>query len=90
MRVNVYGEELTDKVEVIKKTVDQRLFIGVRFYLKSHPDLHHSESDNDESAVTFWVPWTKQRGNNFDRLAGILETAVDLLNEHTNRTQGAI
>jgi len=90
MRLNVYGEELTDKVEVIKKTVDQRLFVGIRFYLKSHPDLHHSDSDNDESAVTFWVPWTKEKGNDFDKLADILQKGVNLLEEHSTRTQGAI
>ena len=90
MRVNIYGEELTNKIEVVKKTVDQRLFVGIRIYLKSHPDLHHSDSDNDESAVTFWVPWIKEKGNDFDLLANIFEDAYSLLNEHETRTQGAI
>lgn len=90
MRVNIYGEELTEKVEVVKKTVDQRLFVAIRFYLKSHPDLHHSVDDNDESAVTFWVPWTRETGNQFDKLVNILSEAVDLLEEHSTRTLGAI
>lgn len=81
MRVNIYGEEITQKVEIVKKTVDQRLFLGVRFYLKSHPDLHHSESDNDESAVTFWAPWTKQEGNNTKLLENIFDNASYLLSE---------
>lgn len=75
MRINIYGEELTDKVELIKKSVDQKLFYGIRFYLKSHPDLHHSENDNDESAVTFWVPWTKKDGNNLKKLYEIFASA---------------
>jgi len=90
MRVNVYGEELTEDVEIVKKTVDQKLFVAVRFYLKSHPDLHHSVDDNDESAVTIWVPWTKEKGNDFDKLVNILCNAADLLNDHKARTIGAI
>lgn len=80
MRVNIYGEELTERTEIVKKTVDQKLFYGVRFYLKSHPDLHHSESDNDESAVTFWIPWTKEKGNDFDLVQRILLDASDAVN----------
>lgn len=79
MRVNVYGEELTNKIEIIKKPVDQKLFLGVRLYLKSHSDLHHSESDNDESAITIWVPWTKEKGNDTQFLSRILEQMADAI-----------
>jgi hypothetical protein len=79
MRVNVYGEELVNKVELIKKSVDQRLFCGVRIYLSSSPKLHHSEGDNDESGITFWTRWTKTEGNHYEELAKILETAAHLL-----------
>jgi len=72
MRVNVYAEELTERIEIVKKAVNQELFYGVRLYLKSHPDLHHSDSDNDESAITLWVPWTKEKGNDFNYLLNIL------------------
>lgn len=34
MRVNVYAEELTDRVEIISKTIDGQEFTGVRFYLE--------------------------------------------------------
>ncbi len=84
MRVNIYGEELTNKIDIVKKAVDQRLFIAVRLYFKSHQDLHHSDSDNDESAVTFWTPWTKQHGNDIERLAMILENASRLLRTQIN------
>jgi hypothetical protein len=81
MRVNIYGEELTDKVELIKKAVDQKTFYGLRLYLKSHPDLHHSVSDNDESAVTLWLPYTKVDGHDFTLVANILESVVSALEE---------
>ena len=56
MRVNVYAEEITEEYEVIQKTADTgATFIGVRFYLESADKLHHSKSDDDRSAVTFWV-----------------------------------
>lgn len=59
MRVNVYAEEMTHRVELVQKGD----FTGVRFYLElpvtvgkeqvSGPFLHH-ENDDDSSAVTFW------------------------------------
>jgi hypothetical protein len=56
MRINIYSEELTDRVEQVEKTVDGTVFYGVRFYLKSPPDLHSTPEDDDTSAVTFWAP----------------------------------
>ena len=68
MRVNVYAEEMTDRIEVISKTIDGREFTGIRFYTelpatKTHADgtveqvkgpfVHHP-GDDDSSAVTFW------------------------------------
>lgn len=65
MRVNVYAEEMTDKVELIEKNG----FTGIRFWLElpvTHydaeddvtrqmqgPFMHHPD-DNDSAAVTFW------------------------------------
>ena len=34
MRVNVYAEEITDRIEIISKTIDGETFTGVRFYLE--------------------------------------------------------
>lgn len=79
MRINVYGEELTNKITLEHKAVNQKSFFGVRFYLKSHPDLHHSVGDNDESAVTIWVPWNKKNGNEFQQLLNIFIQAEELL-----------
>ena len=34
MRVNVYAEEITDRIELVTKTTDEGTFTGVRFYLE--------------------------------------------------------
>jgi hypothetical protein len=69
MRVNIYSEELTERVEIISKTVDGQEFTGVRFYLElpvTVPTGHgnglivhkgpflHKPGDDDSAAVTFW------------------------------------
>lgn len=33
MRVNIYAEELTDRLEIISKEIEGRKFTGLRFYL---------------------------------------------------------
>jgi hypothetical protein len=33
MRVNVYAEEMTDRIEIIEKEIDGRKFTALRFYL---------------------------------------------------------
>lgn len=75
MRINVYAEELTDEVEVITKTAEGKFgtqtFYGVRLYLKSAPELHADTEDDDRTAITFWVPWTKAGGNDFAALQDI-------------------
>jgi hypothetical protein len=34
MRVNVYAEEMTDRIEVIGKVIDGQTFTGLRIYLE--------------------------------------------------------
>lgn len=57
MRINVYAEELTRECTYITKEVDGKRFYGIRLFLKSPHSLHHTEKDDDRSAITFWVPW---------------------------------
>ncbi|SRR5258708_21798947 len=33
MRVNIYAEEMTDRIEIIEKVIDGNLFEACRFYL---------------------------------------------------------
>jgi len=88
MRVNIYAEEITDRVEFVTKTINGRDFVGVRFYLYlpvtvadskvGGPDqvqgpFMHGEGDDDSSAVTFWGK---------RRLKEALKHAVKMLETH--------
>jgi hypothetical protein len=92
MRVNVYAEEITDRCELVKAEVKETgaTFYGLRFYLKTHPDmLPPRHPDDDSSGVTFWV---KSRAGGFqpgdqDRLATLFEKAVALLRSIEPATQ---
>ncbi len=82
MRVNVYAEELTDRVEIVTKEIEGHTYTGVRFHLElpatvngqqyQGPFLHHP-GDDDSSAVTFWGK---------KQLRALLANAVRLLEEH--------
>jgi len=68
MRINVYAEELTSEVEIVtRKIEDGREFFAVRLYLKSPKELPLTSTDDNRSAITFWVPWYKDRSGNFHR-----------------------
>jgi hypothetical protein len=63
MRVNIYAEELTDRVEVVSKEIEGRTYNAVRFYLELPATVDgtqyagpfiHRPGDDDSSAVTFW------------------------------------
>lgn len=70
MRVNVYAEEMTDRIEIITKETDDGEFTGLRFYLELPVTLAsdgsgcdreqvsgpfiHKDGDDDSAAVTFW------------------------------------
>jgi hypothetical protein len=85
MRVNVYAEEMTDRVEIISKTIDGHTFTGLRFYLElpaTTPDgkqvsgpFIHRPGDDDSSAVTFW-------GKQDLRI--VLRKALEALDAHYN------
>lgn len=87
MRVNVYSEEMTNRIQIISKEIDGQTFTGLRFYLElpvtqydslgeatqiSGPFMHHRD-DDDSSAVTFWG---KQD------LRGMLRRALEMLDAH--------
>jgi len=70
VRVNVYAEEMTDRIEIIGKEIDGHTFTGLRFYLElpvtfptqpaDQEPRHlrgpfiHRPGDDDSAAVTFW------------------------------------
>lgn len=87
MRVNVYAEEMTERVEIVLKSTEAGDFTGLRFYLElpvTIPNGHggylvhkgafiHKPGDDDSAAVTFW-------GKRDFR--DVLRKALALLDEH--------
>lgn len=85
MRVNVYAEEMTDRVEIISKKIDGQEFTGVRFYLylpvstsadgnsSVRGPFIHRAGDDDSSAITFWGK---------RELRGTLAKALNLLDAY--------
>jgi hypothetical protein len=87
MRVNVYAEEMTDRVEIIEKQIDGTVFTGCRFYLELPATVGgqqhqgpfiHRPGDDDSSAVTFWGKRD---------LRAMLRKALELLDEHYERVR---
>ena len=83
MRVNVYGEELTDRIELVEKSVDEGgevyTFYGIRIWLKfPNQDwwIHRKVNgilDDDSSAVTIWATNKNKLSVLLQRMAGVLE-----------------
>lgn len=79
MRINIYSQELTDEVQVEEKRSNTGLiYTAVRFMLHSSPMLHHPPKDDDRSAVTFWLPKSKERR---EALARSFEEAAQRVRE---------
>lgn len=88
MRVNIYAEEMTDRIEIIEKEIDGNKFEAIRFYMYL-PVTHNGENiqgpfmhragDDDSAAVTFW-----SRG----KLRQTLQKAIDVLDEHHAKKRG--
>ncbi len=87
MRVNVYAEEMTNRIEIVFKKIDGQQFTGLRFYLElpvttadgqlSGPFIHRP-GDDDSAAVTFWGKRD---------LRQVLKKALALLDEHYGTPQ---
>lgn len=84
MRVNVYAEEMTDRIEIISKKIEGHDFTGLRIYLELPATIDgrqyqgpfmHRPGDDDSSAVTFW-------GKRDLRM--VLRKALEMLDEHYN------
>ena len=83
MRVNIYAEEITDRIEIVGKEIGGQSFTGCRFYLYlpvtgENGDQHqgpflHRPNDDDSSAVTFW---------GVRDLRPVLRQALEMLDEH--------
>ena len=62
MTTNVYSQELTTEVNLIhKKSNTGLVYSAVQLMLHSSDKLHHPPQDDDRSAVTIWLPKSKER-----------------------------
>lgn len=90
MRINIYAEELTDRVEVVTKAPPNHPdteFAGVRLYLKSPDELHADPDDDDTSAITIWVPWTRRGGHRPNEVIDLLISMAAALSEHFGESE---
>jgi hypothetical protein len=84
MRINVYSQELTDEVVAIEKVSNTGLtYSAVQLILHSSARLHHPPMDDDRSAVTFWLPRTAERREQF---AQALESMAYLVRKAPSET----
>jgi len=93
MRVNVYAEEMTNRLEIISKEADGHTFTGLRFYLELPATIQegphkgenvqgpfiHRPGDDDSAAVTFWGKRDLRR---------VLLKALAALDEHYGYPRG--
>jgi hypothetical protein len=62
MRINVYSQELTSETNTVeKKSGTGLVYSAVQIMLHSSPFLRASPTDDDRSAVTFWLPKSQYR-----------------------------
>lgn len=84
MRINVYSQELTSEVKTIEKESNTGLvYSAVQLMLHSSSMLHHPPSDDDRSAVTFWLPKSRERREEF---AAALEKMADAVRSARGET----
>ena len=86
MRVNIYAEEMTDRVEIVEKTIDGVTFTGLRFYMELPATVDgrqyqgpfmHRPGDDDSAGVTFWGK---------SDMRGLLRKSLKVLDEHYTST----
>jgi hypothetical protein len=95
MRVNVYAEEMTDRIEIIAKEIDGHEFTGLRFYLELPVTLNPKAVETGKSAPKNQAgPFYHRQGDDDTAaitfwgkrdLRDVLRRALDLLDDHYNR-----
>lgn len=86
MRINVYSQELTSEDSTVEKESNTGIvYPGVRLMLQSASTLHHSQDDDDRSAITFWLPGNPERrellARTFERMARRVRTCKTFFEE---------
>lgn len=83
MRINVYHHEVEfmagrgGNIEV--KSAEGVDWYGVRFYTEA--PIEHQPGDDDSSAITIWVPWTRRGGHDLSGLRKIAQELMDCCDE---------
>lgn len=84
MRINVYSQELTNEVIHTEKESNTGLvYHAAQLILHSTERLHHPPMDDDRSAVTFWLPKSRERR---EELARTLEQMAALVHQAPSET----
>jgi hypothetical protein len=89
MRLNVYSQELITEgpakaVERIEKTADTGIvYSAIRLFLISPKELHHTDDDDDRSALTFWLPKSRLRRDYIARCFRYMADLIDGAPEET-------
>lgn len=97
MRVNVYAEEMTDRVQIISKEIDGHAFTGLRFYLElpctipAPPGEGLVSVPGEESTINVSGPFMHRPGDDDSAavtfwgkqdLCVVLRKALAMLDEH--------
>jgi len=82
MRVNIYGDELTERVESEVRTPKDTAvpYTGIQFFTGRH--YNHSLGDDDSSAIVFWFHNEFERG----QLLVAFKKAIDLLEKSATQS----
>jgi len=96
MRVNVYAEELTDRIKIKEETIGSQLFTGVRFYLElpaSFIDGQPATMEDTVQATQMQAPFIHRPRDDDsaavtfwatdpERLRALLQNALAELDDH--------
>ena len=91
MRVNVYAEEMTDRVEIISKEIDGTRFTGVRFYLYLPATVPMVDGAGKPKTMQAQGPFIHREGDDDSAavtfwgkkdLRSVLIKALKMLDEH--------
>ena len=91
MRVNVYAEEMTDRVEIISKEIDGHRFTGLRLYLELPCTIRKDDQSGNQHRVNVSGPFIHHAGDDDSAavtfwgkqdLRGVLRKMLAMLDAH--------
>lgn len=97
MRVNIYAEEMTDRIEIIGKEIEGRTYTGLRFYLELPVTIPAPSAEGevsmpgDERTINVSGPFIHRPGDDDSAavtfwgkrdLRAVLVKALELLDAH--------